>query len=175
MGHVRRTRRLRRHLLRAALASRRRWRLGRHRLRQALGFQRRLQVLPLRGYGSSHVVHVRARVLEGRRPPPQARERGLLTAAWASVRRYLTRDAGGVAVRLSWDGRTWDTVTDEQGFVSLSLTPPESFAPGWYGVELALESGPTAVAPVLLAGPGAEFGVISDLDDTVIATGVPHL
>ena len=49
---------------------------------------------------------------------------------------------------------------------------PLDLPPGWYDVELVGACG-RVVAPVLVVGPDATAGIVSDIDDTVMVTSVP--
>lgn len=155
------------------------WDAASRRVRRPLGLVGPPRLLPYRGFGSPEGVLVKARVVENRFAPPLEGQKGLLASAVASYKRYATRELPGVAVRATWNGRTWRGVTDEEGFLDLWVEPPEDAGHGWHEVRLEVEGasgeGARADAPVLLAGPEAAFGVISDIDDTVIATGVKNV
>jgi phosphatidate phosphatase APP1 len=59
-------------------------------------------------------------------------------------------------------------LTDEEGYFTLLV--PRGASEGW--AEVAVEAeGARAVLPVQVTGQGARFAVVSDIDDTVIATG----
>jgi phosphatidate phosphatase APP1 len=159
-----------------AIESRRR-RLGR-RIRRGLGLRRPLEILPYRGYGTMERALIKARVLEDNRAPPPDTRRPLLTSALVSYKRFATEEIPGARVRVRWDGQEHHTRTDEEGFVNLWVRPPPGTAPGWHRVQLTLDEpgeSASATAEVLLVGDRAELGVISDLDDTVIVTGVRNL
>lgn len=159
-----------------ALESRRRH-LGR-RLRRKLGIHRPLQIVPYRGYGTPERVLVKARVLEDNRAPPAATRRPLLSSAIVSYKRFATEEIPGARVRVRWDGQDREARTDEEGFLDVWVRPPEGITAGWHQVQLTLEEPgehASAQADVLVVGPDAELGVISDLDDTVIITGVRNL
>ena len=68
-----------------------------------------------------------------------------------------------------------ETVTNREGFFTLEL-PVKSPDGGalWHEVELELVRDPQirATAHVMVPGPEAQFGVISDIDDTVIQSNV---
>jgi phosphatidate phosphatase APP1 len=106
--------------------------------------------------------------------------RTLVGSAIASYQRYATREMPGARVAVRWGDKQWEGTTDEEGFLVLWVEPPQGVEPGWNLVELELlEPDPEGVAivsaPVLVAGAEAELGVISDIDDTVIATEVTNL
>jgi phosphatidate phosphatase APP1 len=150
------------------------------RMRRRLGWARPPRILPYRGYGTAERALIHARVLEDRDVRPAHLRRSLVGSAIASYQRYATREMPGARVAVRWGDKHWEGTTDEEGFLELWVKPPEGVELGWNLVELELlEPEPEGVAivsaPVLVTGAGAELGVISDIDDTVIATEVTNL
>ncbi|MFL5347588.1 MAG: App1 family protein [Hyalangium sp.] len=155
------------------------WDRWSRRVRRQLGLARPLRIQPFRGYGTPERALVQARVLEDREVRPAHRRHTLVGSAIASYKRYATREIPGARVAVRWGAQRWEGTTDEEGFLELWVTPPEGVKPGWNPVELELlapepEGVAIVSAQVLVAGPRAELGVISDIDDTVIATGVTN-
>ncbi|MBJ6760721.1 DUF2183 domain-containing protein [Myxococcaceae bacterium JPH2] len=146
-------------------------------VRRWLGIAPPLRILPYRGYGSHQQVVIKARVLEDRKVSPRQERHTVWSSAVASYKRYMTREVPGARVAVRWGEHRWEGVTDEEGFLELWVPPPEGVRSGWHNVELELlspepENVPRVLAPVNVAGPSAELGIISDIDDTVIVTGV---
>lgn len=155
------------------------WDRWSRRVRRRLGVAQPLRILPYRGYGTPERALIRVRVLEDRHVKPSHLRRTLVGSAIASYKRYATREIAGAHVAVHWGGKRWEGTTDEEGFLELWVPPPESVVPGWNQVEVELlspepEGVATVSAPVLVAGARSTFGVISDIDDTVIATGVTN-
>ncbi|AGC41408.1 hypothetical protein MYSTI_00049 [Myxococcus stipitatus DSM 14675] len=149
-------------------------------LRRWLGIAPPLRIVPYRGHGSPERALIKARVMEDRRIRPRQHRHTLLSSAVASYKRYMTREIPGAHVAVRWGDKRWEGTTDEEGFLELWVAPPEGVGSGWHEVELELlspepEGVPRVVAPVRVAGTGARYGVISDIDDTVIVTGVTDL
>jgi phosphatidate phosphatase APP1 len=156
------------------------WDRWSRRVRRRLGLARPLRILPYRGYGTPERALIRARVLEDRHVRPAHLRRTLVGSAIASYQRYATREIPGARVEVRWGDKRWEGTTDDEGFLELWVAPPEGVAPGWSAVELRLlapdpEGAAVVSASVLVAGASAELGVISDIDDTVIVTGVTNL
>lgn len=146
-------------------------------LRRSLGIAPPLRILPYRGHGTSERAVIKARVLEDRHIRPQKQRHTLWSSAVASYKRYMTREIAGAHVAVRWGDKRWEGTTDEEGFLELWVAPPEGVRSGWHMVELELLSPeaagvPRVAAPVRVAGASAAYGVISDIDDTVIVTGV---
>ncbi|MDQ3033448.1 MAG: DUF2183 domain-containing protein [Myxococcota bacterium] len=147
-------------------------------VRRRLGVERPLRVLPYRGYGTHTRACIRARVLEHRDVPPPSERRTVVASAIASYRRYATIERAGVPVRARWGAEVFEGRTDDEGFLELWVPPPESAVDGWNDVRLELDGGESraaADARVLVCPSGARFVVLSDVDDTVIDTGVSNL
>lgn len=139
-----------------------------------------LHVLPYIGYGRRDRFRLKGRVLDDKRTDQEA---GL--SRWDSLRLTLRRfesdEIPGARLRVDYGETSLKTVTDEDGYFDVDFHPgpaPASDAP-WHDVRLTLldpvdDAPAEAVARVLVPPPDAEFGVISDLDDTVIQTGATN-
>lgn len=143
------------------------------RLRQLAAHRRDpVVVLPYLGFGTSGKISLAGRVLEdeGFRPPASA-ERG-----WRNLVEFLKRlesdEVAGARVRATFAGRAVETTSDREGYFSVEFVAAR-LAPGWHDVGLELpELGASETGRVLVPPGDAEFGVISDLDDTVIRSDV---
>lgn len=83
---------------------------------------------------------------------------------------FLTDEVAEVLVTAPGHGVS--ALTDEEGYFTLLV--PRGAAEGW--AEVAVEAeGARAVLPVQVTGPAARLAVVSDIDDTVIATGAWNL
>lgn len=139
-----------------------------------------LRITPYRGYGDRTVLHLQGRVLV-------ARHYEAADSSWDNalntLRRFASREQAGVRVRAAFQDTVMETVTDGEGYFSFALQPNEPLADagGWQPVELALvdeESGQTfapATGHVLVPPASADFGVISDIDDTILQTHATNL
>lgn len=150
------------------------------RIRRTLGIARPLRVVPYRGYGTARRACIKARVQEDRGAPPTSARRSLLGTAMASYKRYATVEIPRAELRIEWGDRAWNARTDDEGFMDLWVEPPPGARPGWNQVSLEVlsprDGTPPAktTAPVLIIDRDAELGIISDIDDTVIVTGVTN-
>jgi phosphatidate phosphatase APP1 len=141
-----------------------------------------VQIIGYRGYGTAERVLVLGRVLqdEGIRAP-------IATASpWrnliASLRRIESDPLpfARVRARLATHGseQPHELVADDEGFVHQWLTSLAPLpVPGWHQVLLDLADPPNglavrASAHVLTPAPTATFGVVSDMDDTVLQSEV---
>jgi len=125
-------------------------------------------ILPYLGYGTRNKLTLCGRVLEdeGFRPSADADSR------WRNLIRFWKRlesdEVPGARVR----ARGVETVTDREGYFHLELEG--SFRAGWneVGLELLHPARSTATARILVPSKKARFGLISDIDDTVVYSNV---
>ncbi|MBA3497453.1 MAG: DUF2183 domain-containing protein [Gemmatimonadales bacterium] len=135
-------------------------------------------IVGYRGYGSGTRVLVHGRVLEdeGIRPadPAHSDWRNLMDA----LRRLESDPLPFARVRASIGRSTRELVADEEGFFREWMPLAEPLAEdGWHPVRLALvgadhAGAPEATAPVLRPPAAPAFGVVSDMDDTVLQSSV---
>ena len=139
-----------------------------------------LVIQPYRGYGSRHELFVMGRVFRQPGGAPGARGRSALHDLADLGRRIARWGVGGVAVAARHGGARTRVVTDRAGYFRVRLRPaappPEDRL--WHGVELALpDAGPDAPrawGQVFVPPRRCRRVVISDIDDTIMETGVAH-
>ena len=123
---------------------------------------------PYIGHGTPDRVHLRGRVVL--RPARPRRRRGPTAALLTGLARYAGIDVPGEPVELDVAGRTVATVSDAEGYLEVDVAVPGA-APGWHEVTWRPASGPVP-GRLLIVDPDARLGLVSDLDDTVIHTGL---
>ena len=147
------------------------------------GRLQRLQLDAYRSYGTAAKFYIKGRLLGDRGLPPQAATDSGWRNFRSMVRRFNSREVAGAELVAELPDSSQHTVrTDDEGYFTLILEPRALPAPTaylWYPVPVrvarlpaAFAAGPAvrAMASVLVPPPEAEFGVISDLDDTVFET-----
>jgi phosphatidate phosphatase APP1 len=140
-----------------------------------------LRIEPYLGHGGDDGVVVRGRVLDDPTPSEAVEGEGLGDAVLRSVRHFLTDELPDVPLRVTLGGATVEAVTDAEGYFQVRLEPGRLTSP-WTtgGVALAgeyrgLDRAVSAPLEVLVPGPEARFGVVSDIDDTILETGVERV
>ena len=139
------------------------------------------RVEPYGGHGTSGAVVVRGRVVDD--PPLSHAVEGewVGTAVRRTLRGFLTGELPGVPLRVTVAGAEVHTVTDADGYFRVRLDPGHLEGPRPTAtVELdgeyrGLTGRHTTPLDVHVSGPDAGFGVISDIDDTILETGVQRV
>lgn len=133
-------------------------------------------MVPYLGWGTDEVLYLQARVLSDHRAVEGSTVDPWWRNARAMVARFLTSEVPGAVLRVTVDGTTATVTTGEEGHARLEVERSGT-ATGWIDVtwQLVLPA-PASNDPVrshaLVPPAGARFGVISDLDDTVLRTGI---
>ena len=139
---------------------------------RALGW--REQVLAYTGYGSPDFVRVLARVVLvpqwSRSQLGRATKEFVKRRGWRS---FLTAPCVRARVSIAVGDRTVEVSADRGGYLDHRITRHQ-LQPGWQTVSLRTAQSDPVDCPVLVVGPEAEFGLVSDIDDTVLTTWLPR-
>jgi phosphatidate phosphatase APP1 len=119
------------------------------------------------GYGSTSWIRVLARVLVTRLAP--GRRRPAKVRGWRS---FTTLPVKDTVVLIHAGGRVHEARTDRTGFVDCVV--PATVDPGWGMIRLSTADADDVEAPVRILDPDVRFGVVSDVDDTVMVTALPR-
>ncbi|HWM75725.1 MAG TPA: phosphatase domain-containing protein [Nocardioides sp.] len=128
-------------------------------------------VLPHLGYGGPGFVRVFARVVyapAGTRAPES--DAALQRRGW---RNFFTAEAIDVPVTVTVAGERHQAVTDRSGNLDARL-PHAGLPPGWHDVTIETATSAPATARVLMVDDEVDFGLVSDIDDTVLQTLLPR-
>lgn len=157
----------------------------RTRLWQRMGWLGPVQVVPYMGFGTTENFYLKGRVLS---------DKGITSAhdndtIWLNLlnmyKRYASHEIQDAQVQAQVGDSVHQLRTDSEGFFELRLPTPASFTPDhlWHDIPLEVLGFPgnreiedvRATGQVMIPPPGAEFGVISDIDDTVVHTDAANL
>lgn len=131
--------------------------------------------VPYTGYGSTTQVRILARVmlaaraLPGSRADRAARDGNQNIRGWRAFtsvpipEREVDIEIGDARVRVK---------ADRGGLVD--TTVEVDLEPGWHTATIRASGTPSAEAPLLVLPPDMEFGILSDIDDTVMVTALPR-
>lgn len=141
------------------------------------------RIEPYLGHGDAETVVVRGRVLDNPPPAEVVEGEGVGAAVRRTLGTFVTDELPGVPLRVSVAGASVEAVTDAEGYFHIQLRPdPERLVTPWTSgtIELGGEyrglTGPhTTSVQVRVPGPDARFGILSDIDDTILQTGVQRV
>ena len=149
-----------------------------------LGLVRSIMIVPYQGFGNHKRIFLVGRVIRDNR----IKKSGPDDSIWQNIdkmaRRFQTVVIPNVQVKATYEGREFYASTNEEGYFEFKIdwTQPETALSRWKTVPLTLtdqvikRQGPvTATGEVFVPKGMLDFGVISDIDDTVIPTGAMRL
>jgi phosphatidate phosphatase APP1 len=158
--------------------------LLKYRLRERLGGRNPIMIVPYRGFGTPQKFYLRGRVLEDRGISPPTDNDSVWNNLLNMYRRFESDEIPYARVRARMGSIEQEAQTDVEGFFTLELeiTEPLPSDQLWHTVELELvhpiregAEPAKAEAQVLVPPEHVQFGVISDIDDTVLQTNAAHL
>jgi phosphatidate phosphatase APP1 len=138
-----------------------------------------LRIIPYRGFGNRQEALITGRLLECKDIQPARQQDSIWKNLKAMGKRFLSTEIPNARIQAEFLGKTYQVSTDEEGYFSFTMQVNEKLDDEllWHPVKLILldkignnESTVEAEGHVLIATPEAEFGVISDVDDTVLKT-----
>ncbi|MFD2932567.1 App1 family protein [Spirosoma flavum] len=157
------------------------------------------RIIYYRGFGSPSAVWLKGRVLRQRNLSTPSDRDTFWQNLLATYQRFESDEVPGVTVRIEAFGQTITTVTDKEGYFDVTINPPTDLPVGraWFPVRYSLdnvvqtenelnENRPIGVEAtvdqivvkdghLMIAPPYSHFGVISDIDDTVLVTDATNL
>jgi phosphatidate phosphatase APP1 len=160
----------------------------RRNIKRRLGLLAPLRIAMYGGYGTPREMRVLGRVLEEREGSAPRIEDGPFSNFKRSFRQLESDEVANVELEIQVQSApnprdverdTLRVVTDEDGYFVLRHRFAMPVDPGWLPVSARVTAAPypvrelpTAECQVLIPSPSARFGVISDIDDTILRTYV---
>ncbi|WP_297338125.1 phosphatase domain-containing protein [Algoriphagus sp.] len=147
-----------------------------------LGLVKSVMIQPYLGFGSKKEIYLAGRVLVDRGIAPAKPEDRFWRNFGTMRKRFFTIVIPEEKVLAKWGEKTFATETDEEGYFEIRIHPRAIPEAGWHSIFLSLERGVlkkqaevTAEGVIFIPTPQADFGVISDIDDTIVPTGAQRL
>jgi phosphatidate phosphatase APP1 len=156
----------------------------------ALAFRRRLhtdkeiQIVTYRSYGTTNKLYVKGRVLKDKGLVKPVGRENIWNNILNMYKRFQSDEIPGAALQINFEGKVYELVSDYEGYFSIHLTTdsPVEWNDMWYEIDVEMVGAPFGftspvkeIAEVLVPPPDAEYGIISDIDDTVIKTSATSL
>ncbi len=148
-------------------------------LKNALNLFDPVIIYPYHGYGTGDEFFIQGRVLEKEEVIHGEEEHD--NSLWNNIRkvwkRYESDEIPGVEIEAEMEGLSAKTTSDDDGFFELKFKVPEgkTLSDGWHEALLRITNMPfdvkfeeIAKSQVLISNQHDNFGIISDVDDTII-------
>lgn len=126
-------------------------------------------IVPFPGYGGTGWVRVLGRVLI---VTPRRRTASGEFASVRGWRSFLGIPVSEALVTVRIGEHVHEVRADKGGVIDLKL--PAELDSGWQNIEMSVEGTPPITARVYIVPEDVRFGVISDVDDTVMVTALPR-
>lgn len=133
-------------------------------------------VIPYISYGTTEWIRVLGRVMYLK---PEAAEHWRVRPDLQQVQRargwksFTSVHVANSRVRVIVDGNDIGEIRSDRGGV-IDYVLPASLAPGWHKIKLGADGNEANEGLVTVIDKDARFGVISDVDDTVMVTALPR-
>jgi phosphatidate phosphatase APP1 len=131
-----------------------------------------------RGYGNHEKFLVFGHVLKLSAYPRRKFRRGFMKNTFSMLRLFMVKLDTRATLKLEWDGISYETQTEDDGFYKFEIHTKNPLSPGWHQVKVDLVS-PTST-PVSFPGEffipyDYEYAFISDIDDTFLISHSSNL
>jgi phosphatidate phosphatase APP1 len=156
-----------------------------YQLKYALGGPGPVKIVPYRGFGTHQKIFLKGRVLEEKNISPASEDASLWNNLVDTFKRMESDEVPYARLKAEFYDQEQDIQADEEGMFDVefdiqSALPKDQL---WHTVKLTLLAPDVteykgvvrATGEVLIPPENADFGVISDIDDTVLQTGATHL
>ncbi|MFB2582128.1 App1 family protein [Herbiconiux sp. P15] len=131
-------------------------------------------VIPYAGYGSTTRIRVLGRVLLTK-PPKEGESTSSMLRREERVRgwrSFTSVPVGDVEVTIEIEGIERKVRADRGGVVDTSVDV--DLEPGWHTITMRTHESDAVEAPVYIVPADTTFGVVCDIDDTVMVTALPR-
>lgn len=148
-----------------------------------LGFVKKVLIQPYAGYGNGKEIYLAGRVLADRNIQASTPDDRFWMNFGKMRRRFFSIVFPGVHLEAEFEGKTIQLTSDEEGYFEVRMTLDSGSLPeGWHPIRLRLlhgllgrETEVVALGEVYFPAADADFGIISDIDDTILTTGAMRL
>ncbi|MEJ6979959.1 phosphatase domain-containing protein [Pedobacter sp. P351] len=153
-------------------------------LRKKLGLNDPIQIISYRSYGTVNRLYLKGRVLEDKQIAASGDKDTILNNLANMYKRFESDEVPNAVLRVQFQDQVHQMVTDSEGYYMINIEPTYPIEPEdiWHFMEIELEHSPIAFpkglkvsAEILVPPADAEYGVISDIDDTIVETSATNV
>jgi phosphatidate phosphatase APP1 len=150
---------------------------------KVLGIEDPICILPYRGYGTPEKFMFKGRVVKDEGVKIKEKEPSITNNLWNMYKRFATDEVESARLRIQFDTTEKEVTADKEGYFYVEVHPESEDRDWdfWCPVEVSLiepKAQKNAVlekGEVLIVPDHAAFGVISDIDDTIVHTAATDL
>lgn len=142
---------------------------------------RDILVQPYLGFGNARFIEVTGRVLQDRHIGAPSQHSSRWENTVATVKRIASREIAAARLRATCCGQEQETVSDHEGYFRFRFETPAAGTERWQPISITLldplgnAKAPFSVEAEALVPPvSCEYGVISDIDDTVVESNATN-
>lgn len=129
-------------------------------------------IVPSVGYGSTEWVRVIGRALYKTDPFEEMVQQDAPAESLRGWRSFTSVAVSNAAVTVTLAGQTFEVIADEGGVIDARIDV--SLEPGIHDMTMEMSGSPVAITSVYIVSPDQKYGVITDVDDTVMITALPR-
>ena len=153
-------------------------------VRKRLKLNDPLQIVTYRSYGTLNRLYIKGRVLEDKGIDSATDKDTIFNNLVNMYHRFQSDEIPGACLKVHFQNQDHTVVTDEEGYFMLNLAPdtPIQWEDMWHEIDIELTEAPVPFTPglkstaeVLVPPLDAEYGIISDIDDTIIKTSATDI
>lgn len=157
-----------------------RWKFERRVRKGKLG---EVMIFPYRGYGNQNEINIMGRVLEHNGLAKPRPEDSTWTNVKAMARRYMSREIPHVYLKARFQQEERLVQANDEGYFHLQMTYSDAVDEKklWHKIDFRLvdrllkdQDTITAQGEIMIPDQKSEFGVISDIDDTILVSKTTH-
>ena len=153
-------------------------------LRKRLHSNDPLQIVTYRSYGTVNRLYIKGRVLKEKAIPKSSDEDSIWKNLVSMYKRFESDEVPHARLSVNFQNKLYEVTTDDEGYFTVNhLTEtPLTREDMWYEADVELIDAPISFSPglkstahVLIPPMDSEYGIISDIDDTIVKTTATDL
>jgi len=153
-------------------------------VRQRLNLFQPLQIITYRSYGTVNRLYVKGRLIADKGITVSTDKDSILNNILNMYKRFESDEIPNARLRVLFENQEHLVTTDAEGYFVINLAPqtPLQLDDIWHIIVVELMEAPVPIpkglqakTEVLVPPPDAEYGIISDIDDTIIKTDATDL
>lgn len=152
-------------------------------IRKKLKWNSPVVIMPYRSYGRKDYLYIIGRVLQNKLIKPSEEKESLMNNLSNMYKRFQSDEVPNVSIEITYHGEKHQIISDREGYFKFIFKPKHipNESTLYHFVSLKILDAPipfeqeTFMAEVMVPPTDAEFGIISDIDDTIVETSATKI